>query len=433
MRSRPANQRLGKQLAAWRDSSFVSRTGGSLVVVLLASSLIAAEPSASAPAVPPLSNEVIDRLVSALNDPHYDVRDRATLQLAAGGLDVLARLVDRYRAEAVHERKLRLRYVIEHLYYQKLMAGEEGFIGIRLFAMGDIYDPQLARRCECVYVQEVLQGLPAQAAGLRDGDIMVGFDGRPIAWFFAAQATEPDPQPAQEALGGGLWPRVQGPVDIKVERFTQHVKRRTPGAVVQVRVLRCDGQARHIAMALPADPGKALDGATLVAVPGAMLGRSPLTAGPSQGGLLVVQVVAGSLAEQAGIKPRDIVTAVLVPQAIAAQLNVAFETGKEHAKLVVPNEGGIRWVEDILANLRSDNSVTFEIVRLEELEIPVKLGRRPVRLMNAADLVQARARFAAWWREEIGEDLITPTAAGSIPQRTTGNRPSFFPEPQVAP
>ncbi len=433
MRSRPANQRPGKQLAAWRGSSLVSRTGGTLVVVLLASSLIAAEPPASAPAAPALSNEVIDRLVGALNDPHYDVRDRATLELAAGGLDVLARLVDRYRAEAVHERKLRLRYVIEHLYYQKLMAGEEGFIGIRLFALGDIYDPQLARRCECVYVQEVLQGLPAQAAGLRDGDIMMGFDGRPIAWFFAAQATEPDPRPAQEVLGGGLWPRVQGPIDIKIERFTQHVKRRTPGALVQVRVLRCDGQRRQITMTLPGDPGKMLDGTTLVAVPGAMLGRSPLTAGPSQGGLLVVQVVAGSRAEQAGIKPRDIVTAVLVPQPVAAQLNVALEPGKEHAKLVVPNEGGIRWVEDILANLQPNGSVIFELVRLEELEIPVKLGRRPVRLMNAADLIQARARFTAWWREEVGEDLVAPKASSNIPQRTAGDRPALFPEPQVAP
>ncbi len=396
----------------------------------------AAEPPASAPAaVAPaaVSDRDLDRLVTDLNNPRYEVRDRATSRLATAGLDVFARLVERYRSESVHERKLRMQYIIEHLYYRKLMAGEEGFIGIRLFAMADVYDPGLGRRCECVYIQEVLKGLPAEQAGLRNGDIMVGFDGRPVAWFFAAQAAEPVARQGPEALGRGVWQPAQAPVDIKVERFTQHVKRRTPGSLVQVRVLRCETQRRQVTLPLPDEPATALTGATLVAVPGAMLGQSPMTAGPAQGGLLATQVAPGPMA-QAGIEPRDIIIAVTVPDGIVPPPAQIPGQARGDTRLLVPSEGGLRWLEDVLKAMPPNGSVMLEVVRLAELELPVTLGRRPVQLMNTADLIQARAQFVAWWREEIGGDAIVPaTTTGGFQRTTVGGGVILFPEPQVAP
>jgi len=179
--------------------------GRDMIGWLVLLSLGAGDPGASGPAAtsaPALDAVAVGGLIEQLGDPRFEVREQATERLYQADLSAIPGLIQRYKAESSHERKLRLRQVVEHLYFRKLMQGEVGFLGIQLGIAEDVIDLATGRPCEVVYAGRVLEGYPAAEAGIRDGDLIVRFDGKPISWFFGAAppaATQPAAEQARAA------------------------------------------------------------------------------------------------------------------------------------------------------------------------------------------------------------------------------------------
>ncbi|HOW72859.1 MAG TPA: PDZ domain-containing protein [Phycisphaerae bacterium] len=359
--------------------------------------------SASRPATssaPVVSASLLSSLIDRLDHPSYAVRDRTTVQLARLDPSVLDTLVVKYRQIHGHEKKLRLRHVIEQMYLTRLQAGEEAFLGIRLMAVSGVVDPATGRSGDCVYVNEALKGQPAEKAGVRDGDLIVEFDGKPIAWFLAGAA------PAQLAGGGGgaavAPPAPVQPVAVpteKIERFTWHVKRRGAGTTARIRLLRCLPE-RKLELTIKAEPAKTLAGASFLPVPGIMLGASPLTISQIQGGLMVTDVAADSPAAAAGLKPMD----VLVEAAYSLPSPGGDVVGQGGILPILDEDS---W-ESLCSRLKPGASLLIGARSIQQEVLSVTLGRRPVNLMNPADMAEARARFAGWWREKTGETSVLP-------------------------
>ena len=384
-------------------------TGWLVLLSLGASGLAASGPATgSAPAV---EAAAVERLVGQLGDPRFEVRQRATERLCQADLDVIGELVRRYRAESSHERKLRLRQVVEHLYFRKLMQGEVGFLGIQLALAEDVIDPATGRRVEGAYAQRILEGHPAAEAGVRDGDLIVRFDDKPISWFFGVAppaltrpaADGPPVTPVQALSGPGA----------KIERFTRHVKRRAPGSTVRIGVLRPIRERRKLTLTVAEEPGQTLDGVTWVPVPATMVGISPASGIHAQGGLLAAGVMPGSPADRAGLQPREIVTAL---------------NGK-----AVPPQVDPRALSDALGRLKPGEPATIEVAAIRELELTVTIGRRPVSRLNPDDLREAREQFAVWWEEQTREDSIERSDAPASYAPAPGVPGPPAPEPAVVP
>lgn len=384
------------------------------LIALLLPILWLAGPPASLPATQPASAPApiapqLDALIHQLGDLRFDVRENATRQLCQADPALVAPLVDRYKSEASHERKLRLRQVIENLFIRRQMQGEVGFFGIQLMLADNVVDPATWRAGECVYAQRVLEGFPAQQAGVRDGDLLVALDGKPISWFFAAApppatgpagARRPEPNPARGRFA----------TNEKVDRFTQHIKRRTPGSKVTLRVLRASAP-RKIQLAVAGEPVKTLDGAVFVSVPGVMTGSSPLSVMNTRGGFLVRSVADDSPAKRAGLEPLDILLSIN---------DAPMPAGSDPTLLT-------RLFEPIPPGL----VVTLEVARLENIELPLVIGRRPVSRLNPQDLLDAQEAFASWWREQTGEPSV-PRPVESPNVRPVDISPPK-PQPGVAP
>ncbi len=351
----------------------------------------------------------LDVLIRQLGDLRFDVRENATRRLCQADPAIVAPLVDRYKSETSHERKLRLRQVIENLFIRRQMQGEVGFFGIQLMLAENVVDPATWRAGECVYAQRVLEGFPAQQAGVRDGDLLVALDGKPIAWFFAA-APPPATGPAGERRPEVNPARARFATNEKIDRFTQHIKRRTPGSKVIVRVLRAS-TPRKIQLAVAAEAAKTLDGAAFVPVPGVMTGTSPLSVMNTRGGFLVRSLADDSPARRAGLDPLDMVLSL------------------NDAPVPAGSDAGI--LPKLFEPIPPGSSVTLEVARLETVELPLVIGRRPVSRLNPQDLLDAQEAFASWWRQQTGE-LSVPRPAES-PNVWPADISPPKPQPGVAP
>lgn len=372
-------------------------------------------PSASRPATssaPAISPSALSALIDKLDHPSFAVRDRATVELARLDPAVLDTLVASYRHTQGHEKKLRLRHVIEQMYLTRLQAGEEAFLGIRLMAVSGVVDPATGRSGDCVYVNEALKDQPAGKAGVRDGDLIIEFDGKPISWFFAAAGAAP----AAAGGGGGAGApqpaaaQVAGVSNERIERFTWHVKRRGAGATVRLRLLRCLNPGRRVQMTVGAEPAKTLDGTRLLPVSGIMLGESPLTISQVQGGLMLTDVAADSPAAAAGLKSKDVIV-----EATYAMPSPDGEKVGQGGIMPILDEAG--W-DNLCSRLKPGASLLLGVRTIHEENVTVKLGRRPVGLMNPSDMAEARAKFASWWREKTGETSVLPRDPSS--QRLLG-------------
>ena len=384
--------------------------------LILVVALGAVGPPASGPAAtssaPAARAAVIDALIDRLGDPRFEVREQASRQLCEQAPAAVGAMVDRYLAQRSHERKLRLRHAIETLYFHQLMEGEVGFLGIQFVLADNVIDPATNRPGECIVAYRVLKDRPADQAGVRDGDIIVGFDDKPISWFFGA-APPPVTRPAGDLTSPPAAARPQDRTSEKVERFTQHVKRRLPGSKVRIRVLRPASQARKITVAAAVDPAGALDGAVFVPVSGSIAGVSPMAAAGTWGGLMVKSVQADSPAERAGLKPRDIVTAI--------------------DRMTLPAEADPRILAQAFKEAAPGSTVTLQVMALQQVELIVTIGRRPVDWLNPADLREAQQRFAVWWRQQTGEDSIQPVGGSMFYVPPVRSVQPAGPEPAIVP
>ena len=135
----------------------------------------------------------------------------------------------------------------------------------------------------------------------------------------------------------------------------------------------------------------------------------------AQGGFLVTQLAPQSAAESIGLKRLDII----------AGINGA----------AVPAEAGQDFLPNTLKNAGVGSTAVLNVHSLEEHELTVTLGRRPVQLMNATDLAEARVRFAAWWRQQVGDTtlaLLPSTNRGVVVVTPAATQPAL-PEPALEP
>jgi predicted metalloprotease with PDZ domain len=204
---------------------------------------------------------------------------------------------------------------------------------------------------------------------------------------------------------------VSGPGE-KIERFTQHVKRRTPGSKVPIGVLRPARISRTIKLAAAEEPGKTFDGATFVSLPAIMVGISPASGIQAHGGLMATSVVPGSPVDRAGLKSREIVTTI---------------NGTP-----VPHQADARMLTDAVRQLKPGDPITIEVTSIHELNMTVTIGRRPVSRLNPDDLREAREQFAVWWGEQTSEDSIERSDKAASFQPPAILQPPE-PEPAVVP
>jgi serine protease Do len=171
-----------------------------------------------------------------------------------------------------------------------------------------------------VVIQEVLKNQPAERAGIRRNDVIVEFEGQPVA---------------------------------DVQKFRLKVADMPIGRKVNLVVLR-DGKRVPLTLTLAPRPGDAQladnsSGAPDDQVPASQklagirvrdLRQSEKASNDNEGGVVITDIETGSAAEEAGLEPNDIVVevnrkAVKSATGFAEALNAAKSAGKQHAVLLV--------------------------------------------------------------------------------------------------
>ena len=155
----------------------------------------------------------IDTLIPQLGSPSYAAREAASVRLIEIGAPALAKLRWGYLATDDLEVRLRIETIVEEAYLSYHVYDRNGFLGI---APGLIVtpadDPRIAKGFVGVTATTVIVDTAAQRAGLREFDIIVALDDRPI--------------PA----GGS-------DREIQVE-FGEAIRRRGPGTPLRLTILR---------------------------------------------------------------------------------------------------------------------------------------------------------------------------------------------------
>ena len=176
--------------------------------------------------VVPVDGAQFGELTAQLRDPRYNVRETAMARLAQAQDELLPQLVVRYHEETSFEVKRRLRYIIESLFFRKLIAGEEGFLGIRPTPIAGLMDPTTGEVVEAIRVVEVIEGHAAIRAGVQAQDHIIEYDGESVGAIFKQK---PPDKPTPPPLANGMpWP-----MDPRVEAFTHRVKTTEPGKPVE--------------------------------------------------------------------------------------------------------------------------------------------------------------------------------------------------------
>lgn len=304
----------------------------------------------------------IDALIDRLAHPQFSERESATRRLCELGLDALPELAHRYRASEDFETKRRLRYVVEYLFHRDQLAEIGGFLGISVHpsAIRVMEDPAGDGKRPGVIVQQVHDGFAAKRAGMRDADVILAFNNEPV----------PDDTNA----------------------FIQLVSSHRPGMEVPIRVWRAAEAPREIEIPLADDPNRTLDGVTFEA--------SPHMAALS--GLRILSVAPDSPAAGLGLPIGGIVQRVRSEGQVGA--NVELQPHNAHAIL-----------NSILQTGRAGDRMVLQVVDFTEVPLEVRLGSRPVELMQEDTMAAARQRFLQWWREQGGELVLRTEMSSSWP------------------
>jgi len=219
--------------------------------------------------------------------------------------------------------------LVKHVADQLVAHGEvkRAWLGVQLAEL----TPELAegfgiRGDRGVVIQEVLKDQPAERAGLRRNDVIVEFEGLPVA---------------------------------DVQKFRLKVADMPIGQKVSLVVLR-DGKRVPLTMTLGPRPDAQLAqndntpeevpaGARLAGVRVRELTATERTSLKVEGGVMITDVESGSAADDAGLEPNDVVEEVnrqpvRSVSAFAEQLNSAKKAGKRNAVLLVRRGNGTSYV-----------------------------------------------------------------------------------------
>lgn len=348
-------------------------------------------PQRAASAATPRTQPSLDALIEQLGDFRFPVRLEATSQLSELSPHDLDGLVRRYREEPRYEHKLRLRLVIERLYYRKLMQGQTGFLGISPTILSGVFDPQTGQPVECIMAHQVHAGHAADRGGMQPGDLILSFDGQPVSKLMnlSPPPERPDPPPGRVMM---LEPRI--------ESFTTQVKIREPGSRTPIRILRTGPPRQiHVPVTAPVEAmGLNLALAPTI-IPGPRRANGPAFVSTANG-LLVTQVAPGSWLANAQVRAGDVICAID---------NSAVQSGMGADALL-----------QVFRTAGPGRQVLLDLRPLEQVDLVVTLGARPPDMMNVNDWMAAQARFASWWKEKTGGVSVrirrtTPSGLTSAP------------------
>ncbi|HOB75158.1 MAG TPA: hypothetical protein PKG54_11595 [Phycisphaerae bacterium] len=354
----------------------------------------------------------IDTLIEQLGDRRFAVRDRATETLSALEPAALDELVRRYRAEPRYEQKLRLRYAIENVYYRKLMAGQVGFLGVTPGVLNSVYDPRRGQTVECIVMERVIEGTAADRGGLRSRDILLDFDGQPVAHFMKPPAAGADQKSGQQPgqrnvpMAPDMALRMAA-----LEAFTSHVKMRQPGTRIPMRVLRL-GESKRVNVRVGSRTEELRQPQVLAATMLAGDAGQGLMLG-AVGGLVVTQVPERSWLSEARLRVNDVIVGI--------------------GNQPVPPGATPQTLDNALQNAGPNREIMLEVRPLEQVELTVVLGARAPEMMNQPDWEEAQKRFAAWWREVEGEPSLRIRQPNTTYFASATLSPPPAPEPEVVP
>ncbi len=294
---------------------------------------------------PTVTDKQLDQMVGELGHPRFAVRETATQRLCMLDSRYLPELARRYRGETGYEMKRRIRYVVESIFYRDQIAGREGFLGISIAKRVDTSatDPATGGRTRGVVIVKILEGLPAERAGLQVNDVVISVDG-------AALPNEPSSQ-----------------------GFISMISSRCPGSEVRMRVLRPARSPRRVMVPFSGDPTRPIDGVKF----------EPLPLGIAVG-------------------PRIVGRA---PDSAAAGLAVNEIIDSINGKSLAGARGSLT-PENALRAAKPGDILTLGVLAVEETGLKVVLGARPAKYLEATDKTEARRRFLRWWQDQGGELLL---------------------------
>lgn len=326
----------------------------------------------SAPAERDLERAEIQHVVRRLSHPCAEVRKQALHELKCLPAERLDLLVQQFHDAEDFEVQRSLRYVTEYVYFRRQMAGGVGFLGFQPQLAQEVPDPETGQLVECVRVVNVLEGFAADKAGLQRGDLILEFDGRPVAQLFKT----PNPLFEQQTALLRRQSRVMREGDRKIGSFTAAVKKRSPGSEIALRILRPGSTVQVQVTGRVDSPLAIIDGARLTSAP--------------SGHFLVEYVDPSSKAFAFGVRGGDLLR----------------EVNGEH----LPTRIGRKKLEEELRRLipadpEKTVPVQLTVVRrqMNELSIALTLDGRPMDMLNPLDRYMAQARFANWWQAKGGE------------------------------
>jgi hypothetical protein len=158
--------------------------GGVVLLVAGTISPLAAQPAASrpAPVSRPASGPATDagELVRALNSPRWPEREEAAWGLISMGPAAYGPLRDAFRGQPLYEFRRQVRRVVREIYLTEQLGPPRAFLGIShdRRVLSSTEDARIMPGHTGLQITHVFNGLPAQRAGVRPGDLFVGLNGR---------------------------------------------------------------------------------------------------------------------------------------------------------------------------------------------------------------------------------------------------------------
>lgn len=349
----------------------------------------------------------VEELVKKLGDVDWRQREAATSALMGKDLGCLPILEKAFAQTRKYEVRRRLKRIIREIYMTDILGSPRAFLGIssKVLVGGGGVDARVLPGTSAVLVRDVVDGGPADRAGLKRRDIILALDGK-------------------RCLG-----------ESQAAGILDWIGEQSPGQVCRLGVLRgCDGIVLHRLTAgfRPSELGKI----EFCEVTNAEDPRIP----PDRTGILVENVERIDRRLRIWmLRPDDVILALdgkPLPLADASAFFLAWTKSEEEAA-VSEEAPEVGLLSDDAVGITSRTKATAHILRGGRwIELAVVLGRAPaeVRLLKkgskwrceGAAVDHAHALFETWWESTFDVDSILVTGSRAeawwrLDERRTGN------------
>lgn len=156
-----------------------------LTLLVAASLVMAADGPSAAPTTAPAADPSLDTLVVQLGDPSYRKREAAAEALTDAGPSAYTPMRRAFRADPNYETRRRIYEVARRVFFTQKLGPPPAFLGIQLMQgapqveLRPLY-PSAAEDDFCVPIDAVINGTAADAAGLKQDDLIVALNGKPL-------------------------------------------------------------------------------------------------------------------------------------------------------------------------------------------------------------------------------------------------------------